>query len=67
MAHIVSVMLAPLEEVPSEQDEDMQAPEECMTVQERQEKLMEKLNLNGLSAVDSPQCCYHQGASALLS
>ena len=46
---IVSVMLAPSAEVPSEQDEDEQALKEHMTVQERQEKLMEKLNLNGLS------------------
>ena len=49
MAHVASVMLAPPEEVPSEQDEDAQAPKEHMTVQERQEKLMEKLNLDGLS------------------
>ena len=49
VAHIVSVMLAPLEEAPSEQDENTQAPKEHMTVQERQEKLMEKLNLDGLS------------------
>ena len=49
MVHIVSVMLAPLEEAPSEQDEDVQALKEHMTVQERQEKLLEKLNLNGLS------------------
>ena len=49
VAHIVSAMLAPPEEVPSEQAEDVQAPKECMTVQERQEKFMEKLNLNGLS------------------
>ena len=48
MAH-VSAMLAPLEEAPSEQDEDAQALKEHMTVQERQERLMEKLNLDGLS------------------
>ena len=42
-------MLAPPEEAPSEQDEDMQAPREHMTVQERQEKMLEKLNLDGLS------------------
>ena len=42
-------MLAPLEETPSEQDEDAQAPKEHMTVQERQDKLLEKLNLDGLS------------------
>ena len=39
MAHIVSAMLAPPEEVPSEQDEDVQALKEHMTVQERQEKI----------------------------
>ena len=49
VAHIVSAMLAPPEEAPSEQDEDAQALKEHMTVQERQEKLMEKLNLDGLS------------------
>ena len=32
VAHIVSVMLAPLEEMPSEQVEDAQAPKEHMTV-----------------------------------
>ena len=42
-------MLVPLEEMPSEQDEDAQALKECMTVQERQDKLLEKLNLDGLS------------------
>ena len=49
VVHIVSAMLAPSVEVPSEQDEDAQAPKEHMMVQERQEKLMEKLNLAGLS------------------
>ena len=49
VAHIASAMLAPSEEVPSEQDEDAQALKEHMMVQERQEKLMEKLNLNGLN------------------
>ena len=38
-----------------------------MTVQEWQDKLLEKLNLDGLSQVDSPQCRYHQGAAAFLS
>ena len=33
----------------SEQDEDVQAPKERMMVQERQDKLLEKLNLDGLS------------------
>ena len=49
MAHIVSAMLAPPEEMPSKQDEDTQAPKERMMVQERQDKLLEKLNLDGLS------------------
>ena len=50
VAHIASVMLAPPEEAPSEQDEDMHKHlKEHMMVQERQEKLMEKLNLDGLS------------------
>ena len=49
VVHIVSAVLASSEEVPSEQDEDTQAPKEHMTVQERQEKLLEKLNLDGLS------------------
>ena len=49
VAHIVSAMLASPQEAPSEQDEDAQAPKEHMAVQERQEKLMEKLNLDGLS------------------
>ena len=40
VVHVVSVMLVPPEEVPSEQ---------AKGVQERQEKLMDKLNLNGLS------------------
>ena len=49
VAHIVSATLAPLEETPSTQDEDAHALKECMTVQERQDKLLEKLNLDGLS------------------
>ena len=42
-------MLVPPAEVPSEQAEDAQAPRERMSVQEWQEKLMNKLNLDGLS------------------
>ena len=42
-------MLAPLEKTPSEQDDDAQVLKEHMTVQERQDKLLEKLNLDGLS------------------
>ena len=49
VAHVVSVMLVPPVEVPSEQVEGMEVPQECMSVQEWQEKLMDKLNLNGLS------------------
>ena len=49
MVHVVSAVLAPSEEAPSEQNEEAQAPKEHMTVEERQEKLLEKLNLNGLS------------------
>ena len=49
MAHVISAMLAPPEETPSEQDENAQALKEHMTVQERQDKLLEKLNLDGLS------------------
>ena len=49
VAHVVSAMLAPPEEVSSKQEEDAQAPKECMTVQERQDKLLEKLNLDSLS------------------
>ena len=48
MAHIVSATLAPPEETPT-QGEDAHAPRERMTVQERQDKLLEKLNLDGLS------------------
>ena len=49
VAHIVSATLAPPEETPSTQDEDAHAPKECMMVQEQQDKLLEKLNLDGLS------------------
>ena len=48
VVHVVSAMLAPPEEAPSEA-ESVQAPKEWMTVQERQKKLLEKLNLDGLS------------------
>ena len=48
VAHIVSATLAPPEETPT-QGEDAHAPRECMTVQEWQDKLLEKLNLDGLS------------------
>ena len=42
-------MLAPREETPSKQEEDGWALKEHMKVQERQDKLLEKLNLDGLS------------------
>ena len=48
VAHVVSATLAPSEETPTE-DENAHAPKERMTVQERQDKLLEKLNLDGLS------------------
>ena len=54
VAHVVSAMLAPPEEMPSKQEEDAQAPKEHMTVQERQDKLLEKLNLDGLSEWTPP-------------
>ena len=49
VVHIVSATLAPPEETPSTQGEDAHAPKECMMVQEGQDKLLEKLNLDGLS------------------
>ena len=49
VAHDVSAMLAPPEETPSTPDEDTQTPKERMMVQEQQDKLLEKLNLDGLS------------------
>ena len=49
VVHIVSAMLASPEEMPSKQEEDTQTLKERMMVQERQDKLLEKLNLDGLS------------------
>ena len=49
MVHVVSATLAPPEETPSTQNEDAHTPKERMTVQEWQDKLLEKLNLDGLS------------------
>ena len=49
VVHVVSATLVPPEEVPSEPAEGAQALGEWMTVQGQQEKLIEKLNLNGLS------------------
>ena len=48
LAHVISAELVPLDEAPSKQ-EDVQTVKERMTVQERQHKLLEKLNLDGLS------------------
>ena len=49
IVHVVSVMLVPPVEVPSEQVNGVEVPQEQMSVQEWQEKLMDKLNLDGLS------------------
>ena len=49
VVHVVSATLAPPEETPSTQGEDAHAPKERMMVQEQQDKLLEKLNLDGLS------------------
>ena len=49
VVHVVSVMLVPPVEVPSEQVKGAEVPQERMSVQEWQEKLMDKLNLDGLS------------------
>ena len=49
VAHVVSANLVPQEEAPSKGEEDTLTMKECMTVQERQDKLLEKLNLDGLS------------------
>ena len=48
VAHIVSATIATPKETPT-QGEDAHAPKEHMTVQEQQDKLLEKLNLDGLS------------------
>ena len=49
VVHVVSAIMVPPAEVPSEQVEGTEAPQEQMSVQEWQEKLMDKLNLDGLS------------------
>ena len=50
VAHVVSAMLVPPVELPSEEQiEGMKMSQERMSVQEWQEKLMDKLNLDGLS------------------
>ena len=48
VAHVVSATLVPPEEIPLEPAEGKQASREQMIVQERQENLIEKLNLDGL-------------------
>ena len=47
--HVVSAMLVPPEEAPSEEEQGAQAPRERLSVQEQQEKQLDKLNLDGLS------------------
>ena len=49
VAHVTSAVMVPPEEVPSEEEQDTQESRECLSVQERQEKLFDKLNLDGLS------------------
>ena len=50
VAHVVSTMLVPPVEVPSEEpDKGAEAPQQQLSVQEQQEKLMNKLKLDGLS------------------
>ena len=65
VAHVVSADLAPLNEVPSKQ-EDAQTVKEHMMVRERQDKLLEKLNLDGLSEWTPQQHRYCQRAPALV-
>ena len=59
VAHVVPATLKPSEETPSTQDEDAHAMKERMMVWERQDKLLEKLNLDGLGQWTPPQCRYH--------
>ena len=47
--HIMSATLVPPEEVPLGEEQGGQAPKERLSVQKRQEKLLDKLNLDGLS------------------
>ena len=49
VVHIVSATLVSPEEVPLEEEQVVQVPRERLSVQERQEKLLDKLNLDGLS------------------
>ena len=49
VVHVVSATLAPPGETPSTPDGDAHPLKERMTVQEQQDKLLEKLNLDGLS------------------
>ena len=69
MAHVVSANLVPQEEAPSKLEEDAQTTKERMMVQEQQDKLLEKLNLDGLSEWTPPNVAiarelllsYHDG------
>ena len=49
VAHIASAMMVPPEEASSEAEQDTQQPRQCLSIQERREKLLDKLNLDGLS------------------
>ena len=51
IVHVVSAMLVPPAELPSEEEtvKGVEAPQEQLSVQEQQEKMMDKLNLDGLS------------------
>ena len=50
VAHVVSAMLVPPAKVPTEESvKGVELPQEQMSVQEQHEKLMDKLNLNGLT------------------
>ena len=49
VTHVMSATLVPPDEVPSKEEQDVQAPREQLSVQEPQEKLLDKLNLDGLS------------------
>ena len=41
VVHVASAMMVPPEEVPLEEEQDAQAPRQCLSVQERQEKLLD--------------------------
>ena len=54
------------EDAPSKKEDDMQTTKERMMVQEQQDKLLEKLNLDGLSEWTPRNDCYCPGAPALI-